>query len=105
MRLDFSQWHPLDHWPGTKRCQEHYGGWKHHLVIAWDFHRKDQVISWLWRPLCLFGKHRMQIWCRTMDPVDLFKPSADDQYTAICGCGYSRPATRQEIAEKWKVEM
>lgn len=106
MEINFSRYHPLDHWPGTKRCRAHYGGWRNHLVMTWRFRRSEQVIGWFWKPLlCPLGIHRISIWCKTVDPVDLFKASADDKYTAICRCGYSRPATREEIAERWKVEI
>jgi hypothetical protein len=37
-KLDFSQFHPLDHRPLTRRCREHYGGLRRHLWLLWEFH-------------------------------------------------------------------
>lgn len=59
MKLDFSQFHPLDHWPW--QCDGLYGGWRHHLSIAWELRRKEQVL-WPWyRMLCLFDWHRFMV--------------------------------------------
>ncbi len=62
-KLNFDQFHPLDHRPGDARCRAHFGGWKHHLRLAWDYHRKDQVLRPLRRSLfCKLRQHRWEVW-------------------------------------------
>jgi len=62
MKLDLSQFHPLDHWPGTRRCREHYphgvGSIKHHLWLAWDCKYSMQVRS---ATLCKVRRHRQGV--------------------------------------------
>lgn len=106
MRLDFSQWHPLDHWPGTKRCREHYGGWRHHLVTAWLYHRRDQVIGWFARPtICWAGRHgRPWVIARVVHkragddgPLIPREQGAPGDYRAMCRyCHKMRTATEDE---------
>lgn len=61
MKIDFSQFHPLDHWPGTARCRASYGGWRHHLHIAWVYRRRDEVVNAALTPIqlvrCRLGRH------------------------------------------------
>jgi len=62
--LDFSQFHALDHWPFTAYCRDQYGGGRHHLHLAWEYRRRDQLLGW-WFMLTgcwLRGKHREQVW-------------------------------------------
>lgn len=74
MRLDFSEFHPLDHWPWQRRCwsrqaQPGYelpfkGGPWHHLKLAWALHRREQLADALWwrrvqRYRCPRGRHRV----------------------------------------------
>lgn len=98
--FDFSMYHPLDHWPFTARCREHYGGGRHHLRIAWAFRRRDQVYGWGLRwTTCLIGRHRWDVWRRgggglprTGGPLG--QPS---DYRAHCRyCPASRTATEDE---------
>lgn len=92
MDLDFSVFHPLDHWPWEKRCSEFHGGWRWHLKIAWHFRRREQVL-WPWnRLLCTFDKHR---WIRGSRQLD------DGVWVSIhCReCRLSRAATDEEIKE------
>lgn len=77
VRLDFSQFHPLDHWPWQRRCwsgrpQGSYelpfkGGPWHHLKLAWRDHRRDQLARLLWwkwiqKYRCPRGWHRTMDW-------------------------------------------
>lgn len=101
MRLDFSQWHPLDHWPGTRRCRQHYGGWRHHLKIAWDYRRRDQVYGWFARwTTCLLDRHKWSVWRRVREPGPRIIPretGAPGDYTAMCRyCHRTRTATEDE---------
>ena len=68
--LDFSEFHPLDHWPWQRRCWSNklQGGWEtpfyggpiHHVKLSWQFKWREQV---LFRPLhVVFGKHHFQTW-------------------------------------------
>lgn len=103
MELDFSRYHPLDHWPGTQRCRQHYGGWRHHLSLAWTYHRRDQVIGWFARwTTCLYGRHGWQVWRRVerpdpggpLIPKERGEPS---DYTGMCRyCHLRRTATEDE---------
>lgn len=105
IKLDFSQWHPLDHWPGSARCRGFFGGWPHHLRIAWLYHRKWQLQSFLLRhSLCLIGRHTYRIW--VMGGKYPFKPDATAKFIAVCfGCNKERPATKEEVAEQWQIEI
>lgn len=64
IRWDFSQFHPLDHWPLTRRCRAHYGGARRHLYLAWIMGRRDQWFGWWFRLAgCrLKGKHAEVLW-------------------------------------------
>lgn len=59
--LDFSMFHPLDHWPFTRECASHYGGWRQHLHLAWEYRWKQEICSWT---LCKIGKHKPSKWTR-----------------------------------------
>lgn len=85
MRLDFSQFHPLDHWPGTRRCRQLYGGWRNHLHLTWAFRRREQVAYPFVRVFrCPFGRHKFEVWTvRDLDGTRKVKPV----------CAYC-PATR-----------
>lgn len=71
-RLDFKQFHPLDHWPWERRCWSRkarpgwktpfYGGPLYHLRIAWEYKHRENLIDWWHRlVLCRLGHHRMTI--------------------------------------------
>ncbi len=63
MRFDFSEFHPLDHRPGTSRCRGLPGGVRQHLKVAWWLGRRDQIIRPFRRALCCpFGRHRWNVW-------------------------------------------
>lgn len=106
MNFDFSQWHPLDHWPGSARCRQHFGSWQHHLVIAWEYRRRDQVVGWFARwTTCLLGRHHWWIarivHKREASDEGLFLPpkerGAPGDYRAVCSfCGKVRTATEDE---------
>lgn len=101
MKFDFSQFHPLDHWPGTSRCREHYGGWRRHLVIAWQWHRRDQVVGWFARwTTCLADRHKWAVFRLVRKPGPRILPreiGAPGDYTALCRyCGRTRTATEDE---------
>ncbi|HEX4395453.1 MAG TPA: hypothetical protein VH084_28565 [Mycobacterium sp.] len=60
MQLDFSQFHPLDHWPGSAYCRGLYGGTRNHLSMTWSYRRKDQLLA---ATLCKIGRHRWRnVW-------------------------------------------
>ena len=60
-KLDFSQWHPLDHYPLSKRCREHYGGLRNHMKLLWDF--KWDVPSKVKKVThCFWGRHKPGNW-------------------------------------------
>lgn len=92
-KLDFSQFHPLDHWPWQRRCwsrkvqygweTQFYGGPIHHMKLAWEFKWREQV---LYRPLHTFGIHRFVTW-----------HSDAKGYQTICEfCSVERPTRKDE---------
>lgn len=100
--LDFSQYHPLDHWPFSARCRDHYGGGRHHLRIAWRFRRRDEVVGVFARvSTCVIGRHKWQVWRRSNRPLGevlgsrvIGKPG---DYMAACAyCHTTRTATEDE---------
>lgn len=101
-KFDFSQFHPLDHWPFTARCREHYGGGRHHLSIAWDFRRRDEVVGFFARwSTCVLGRHKWRVWKRSQRPIDQVIGSRvmgePGDYRAVCAyCHRSRTATEDE---------
>lgn len=52
--IDFSIWHPLDHWPWEKRCREHHGGPRNHLKLTWEYRRKPWLLM---HTICKVGIH------------------------------------------------
>lgn len=87
--LDFSMWHPLDHWPGTARCRSFHGGTRNHLHLTWTYRRRHQVLKPWWRLFrCPFGRHDVRIWY--------------GEYLAIghCEfCDYHRSPTQAEMED------
>lgn len=75
--LDFSMFHPSDHWPWEPRCREFYGGWRYHIKIAWTYRWKPEIRWWAWRPYyliaCRLGFHSWETWWRR-----------DKGYTTLC---------------------
>lgn len=68
MKLDFSQFHPLDHWPGSPYCRSLYGGVRNHLSMTWRYRRREQALWPFHRLLrCPFGRHDWQVWYRHVD--------------------------------------
>lgn len=73
-KLDFSEFHPLDHWPFRRRCRAYYPrGLKsglHHMGLAWEYKWSESIRE---HTLCRLGKHR---WVEEVTYVDGFpKPS------------------------------
>lgn len=92
-KLDFSIYHPLDHWLWEARCREHYGGWQRHLDLAWHYHWKPELVWWIERPLyfvvCRFGHHKLETWWSR----------ASGYQTGCDHCGYQREAYSDERFE------
>jgi hypothetical protein len=53
--LDFSGFHPIDHYPGTGRCRSLPGGFRRHLDLAWEFKWPQQLGRATW---CRIGRHK-----------------------------------------------
>lgn len=97
--LDFSRFHATgDHWPFTSYCNQFYGGGWHHLSLAWEFQRRDQVLRPIRKwTLCKLGKHKWDIWKVNSAPwwsKELGKPS--DYKPACRYCYKRRTATEDE---------
>lgn len=96
-RLDFSQFHPLDHWPFEHRCGQFYGGGFHHLKIAWQYRRKEQLIHWIWKTLRL---------CRPLGHQWVVFHQRDRGFFATCfPCGARREATSEEVKRFGRVPI
>lgn len=61
-RLDFSEFHPLDH--SLLNCIGYPGGRKRHLRYRWDYQWQEKIESILYAPWCLLGHHRWWAWYR-----------------------------------------
>ena len=57
-KLDFSQFHPLDHRPFDERCRSFYGGGVRHLQLWW-WYKFDYKPDQLWHRwvLCRLNRH------------------------------------------------
>lgn len=53
--LDFSEFHPLDHWPGTSDCRSLPGGARRHLALGWEYKWPSQAAR---ATLCRVGWHK-----------------------------------------------
>lgn len=56
-KLDFSQFHPLDHMPFTSECRGYYGGGKGHFLLLWEYRWRRRIIT---HTLCQINHHE---WC------------------------------------------
>lgn len=92
LKLDFVRYHGLDHWPFTRACRHMpYGGGFHHLILAWDYRRRDQVLKFWYHWRCRRGKHEDVLYSVGHHPGKM--------------CSHcSRPGilTREEIVEMQK---
>jgi hypothetical protein len=82
--LDFSIFHATgDHWPFTAYCRTMYGGGRTHLKYAWEFHRRDQLLTpWHWFRCTVLKRHAMRSGWRRPTLEDVMEP-----YTACLDCG------------------
>ena len=82
------------HPPFSAYCRSLYpGGWRaglHHLRLAWQYHRRDQVCAPLHTHLlCRLGRHEVMVGYHT----------ADDTVRATCQfCPFQRAPTPGEAA-------
>jgi hypothetical protein len=56
-KLDFSQFHPLDH--SVRNCRGYPGGWRTHLKYRWEFQWEARLRR---RLLCPLGRHQWSQW-------------------------------------------
>lgn len=99
-RIDFSQFHPLDHWPGGHYCRSLPGGTRRHLGLTWDHRRRDQL-AWPWHRLilCPLGHHRTNVWWQA-------RGRRITKATARCDfCPYEREPTPAELAHATAIEQ
>lgn len=92
--LDFSIFHPLDHWPWERRCRELYGGWRRHIHLTWTYRWRPQIEWYLKRPifflLCKLGFHDDETWY----------VRRRKEYSTRCHfCGRKRPTQEDEMFE------
>lgn len=97
LKLDWSEYHPLDHWPFDARCRQFPGGGRRHLGDTWHYRRREQMIKTFIDPFwklinCRRGKHRWQISC--------FQDGDHLVWSAYCWpCDTTRSATHEEITK------
>jgi hypothetical protein len=90
MEFDFSQFHPLDHWPGTRDCRSFYGGTRNHLKMTWSYRRKPELRSYT---VCLIGLHRWRgVWSVREEERGQWKAwkNRPADFEACGDCGKSR---------------
>jgi hypothetical protein len=82
-KLDFSQFHPLDHWPGSAYCRGLYGGTWNHLKMAWEYRWSGWLAG---ATLCRVGRHDVTtVWRRR-------RPSDEWTSLRVCrNCDYQPP--------------
>jgi hypothetical protein len=67
-KLDFSEFHPLDHWPGSAYCRSLPGGTRNHLDMAWHYKWRGILAA---ETLCRIGRHEMTtVWRRDRALID-----------------------------------
>lgn len=60
--VDFGQYHPLEHWPGTARCRALPGGVRRHLYVAWYFKHRPRIVAPIRRVIyCSRGQHTWMV--------------------------------------------
>jgi|SRR6266699_2385542 len=102
-KLDFSQFHPLDHWPWERRCWSKeiqpgwetpfYGGPRHHLKIAWEYKYRDYLLIHLHKNLlCHFGKHYM---------MKGWNPHEQEYFESCLACGGNRRTLSPDEVPDW----
>lgn len=96
-KIDFSEFHPLDHRLWERRCwsrqiqpgydQPIYGGPAHHLRLLWVYVYRDNLDCWIHKYfLCRFGKHMM---------VENWYPAEEQHWESCLGCKDDR--VRKEL--------
>lgn len=92
MKLDYSQFHPLDHWPGTGRCRSLPGGTRNHLQLAWDYQRREQALRPIyWLLLCRIGRHADRVWYQ-------YRPDGTQRIMPCCTyCDWTRLPNEHDI--------
>lgn len=81
MCLDFSEFHPLDHWAGDSYCRSLPGGFKRHIAL-WNEYQSPDPIGSLF---CKIGRHEpTDFWIRK--PLESFNDEreADGQMCYRC---------------------
>lgn len=81
-KLDFSRFHPLDHYPWQYMCKDYYGGWRIHMQYWWDLMAKDLLRKWF---LCPLWIHHYQEWWRP-NPLGRDHPMVSAGFMCS-GCG------------------
>lgn len=92
--LDFSEYHPLDHGPWSRRCRALPGGIRRHLTLAWEYRWRDRI-RWPWQRLimCPLGRHDTRVWWRLNDGNPVARVRCEF-------CPLSREATPAELADQ-----
>jgi hypothetical protein len=81
-KLNFSQFHPLDHYPFEKRCWEFYGGPVTHIQYGWQFKWKSDIRA---HTRCRIGWHKWTTWRRRVHPG--VPRSESDEWISYIACG------------------
>lgn len=109
-KLDFSEFHPLDH--SLLECRDYPGGRRRHLEYSWDFKWRGQVYA---RTVCRLGLHEWREWydnsgsdeavaCRCYD-CEKPKPGWTPAMTTGVGSTRSNPWRRQSLLRRIRQQL
>ena len=79
MKIDFSEFHPLDH--NVLQCRDYPGGRRRHVAYRWEFQIRDRIHG---RLLHMVGRHDWRAWAAR-------KPEKDPDITRGTLEGRIRP--------------
>jgi len=74
MKLDFSEFHPLDHHALNPRCASYPGGFRRH-VRYWALYQFDLLKPWHWLR-CKLAKHDWVPFWRSLDDIPPTVPAS-----------------------------
>lgn len=81
-KIDFSRFHPIDHYPWTARCRSLYGGGFYHVRIWWGHIGRQYLRAWT---VCRLGRHQ---------PVRAWREDPK-KFSVVCrNCGKPLSQTR-----------
>lgn len=90
-KIDFSEFHPLDHKPFTTECRVYPGGSRRHLRLGWEHGWGATFRAVGYRFGCMVGRHK-RVKAQLHDPATKTYESA----WMCLGCGHTTPRERDD---------